>query len=1111
MFKKVLVMMLALVAVPTFALASWQVSASSTPARDALVVPSATSVTSGTYSTSASKALITVSDDDATVSFTVPTIPNYTLISVTVDGKILAPAASYTITKALVSDGPLNGQILIDHNIVANYASAASNSFKIKSIATPGGWISESQTVPFNTVAKFKVYKNPNHSLFGVYKLPVTFDSNNLEVPTTFDNSGVPVGGTPIVVSNGTYNITADKAYKIYAKFTADVKPLAASIGIPAALSATPGSVLDLIGSTTPGYKLLADTTGTAVSVSYAWTGDCGQAVGLDGSKRKITVPALGSSCTVTLTATTSDNQTASASSTITGAQIPVGSCLGCHSGDPNTPDKTAFTGKGHDAAGKTCSDCHNPTGTLSHAYKPVATILCTQCHGFTKAQYLPSCATASCHGSSDVHTIAAPATTNCATCHTAAVNHLGKTVPAVTTFTFAHSAKACASCHTSATHGAAAVACSSCHTKIPTLVKTDLVAACATCHNTTSQHTVTAIAAPTDTTGRCIDCHAVGLKHLGNFVNDNNGVRSIVDEFTKRSHHITGATPTDAQCVVCHLEGKVSGTAVVVDATKHMVDDKIHLRNADTNADFVWGGTEHTNMDNFCFSCHDSDGALAVPATFAGVAGFTGTAANPFGDTLKNSYDQVARAGVVDVKTAFLTTNASHHAVSGQRYTYRFSTVANATQWAARTGKPMPANSEIAELSAGYPNATINAFDPTETYDVAGPHEGGMATLYEADKFVYTYIPLGETKTVADNSVLHCGDCHTVGQWKVASSTSADGSATPVAIGAHGSANDYLLRNSLGTDALHSSQTYVCFNCHKGGQAAAFEHGNDTTFGNGPQVLAANAALYADLCAEGFIAATATVCTSPATSLPTWKAGWNAAHPNIIAGQVSGYATAHAVSAFHAQCVADSSNQVGSAGTPATPVLSRVWFTTGGGHKDRTLDFVPAAGATASMPTTASEGGNITGIGCTNCHNSGLRQGWGGIHGGNNTYTDGLGRTQTTYRFMPGMGNYRYAPPGGWDGNDLTDSTLTTMPGAGVGAGKPMGGCYTNSATDANNGFSSCAHHGTSTAQTTAGLQAAGGRATYGGGSASTPTAAEPTVREATAGNSLLTRPLKY
>ena len=634
---------------------------------------------------------------------------------------------------------------------------------------------------------------------------------------------------------------------------------------------------------------------------------------------------------------------------------------------------------------------------------------------------------------------------------------------------------------------------CKTCHTNVPAkAVAVNFVSNCAPCHTASGIGDPHSVRLISDLPGAndCVGCHDIAApQHGPNLVGDNSGVRSIVPEFNKRSHHITGAAPTNAQCAVCHLEGKKGATAgtIVVDQNFHMKDAKIHLRDVDNaGAEFAWDGADHTAMDNFCFSCHDSNGASDL-VTLKGLIP-AATASNPFNDTLTNSYDQVARTGVADVKTAFTATNASHHAVSGKRYTYRFSTAANAAVWAARTGKPMPAASEIAE---GHNDADGNPihFDPTETMTgefnlptkqlvtggfAAEPGEG-EATLYEASKFVATYVPLGATQNVADNSLLHCGDCHTVGQWKPGSSTNADGSSTPVAIGAHGSANEYLLRNSLGTDAIHNSLTYVCFNCHVAGVAPGLD---------------------------------------PA------KAGFGALHPNQNKNQIMGYATAHSVSAMHIQCLADSADNIGSVRR-----LSASWE----GDKVRVYDYFPAPGATAIAPNdgsvdpfftgTDANSGNITGIACINCHNSGLRNNFGGIHGGNLDYIDGLNRPQKTYRFMPGMGNYRYAPPGGWDGQNHTDASLETQAKSGVGAGKAMGGCYTNNTTTENAGYSACNHHGTSTG-ITGGSQAAldrlrvvmpAARSTYGGGTTSTPTASEPTVREATAGNALVTRPLKY
>jgi hypothetical protein len=101
---------------------------------------------------------------------------------------------------------------------------------------------------------------------------------------------------------------------------------------------------------------------------------------------------------------------------------------------------------------------------------------------------------------------------------------------------------------------------------------------------------------------------------------------------------------------------------------------------------------------------------------------------------------------------------------------------------------------------------------------------------LFDAGKFVSTYKPLGSSQQVADDSTLHCGDCHTVGQWKPFIGSEgpgnyamlANGTATTVAIGAHGANSEYMLRNDQGTNALGYQQGntaakagLVCYLCH--------------------------------------------------------------------------------------------------------------------------------------------------------------------------------------------------------------------------------------------------------------------------------------------------------
>jgi hypothetical protein len=375
-----------------------------------------------------------------------------------------------------------------------------------------------------------------------------------------------------------------------------------------------------------------------------------------------------------------------------------------------------------------------------------------------------------------------------------------------------------------------------------------------------------------------CVDCHSIGQNAGTRFVQDNNGVRVITGangEFGDsnrlntassggyRSHHIyNGATtaPQNAQCIACHLEGKAGpGRTTVVDATYHMKDTKVYLRSGNTaiSADVAWdpANPNHTDMDNFCMSCHNSAGAVDAYANISSaLKGMTAissalplSATNPFGDQLTNAYDQKVRPGVVDVYTQLDPSNPSHHAVRGKKYT-------------GRTRYDIPANRGVASQAAftnnsGAGNATLHnngagvlsAWQYFGTYSSStgsasgvGPNNypGSRTTLYDAGFFVATYTTL-DGNTLGDDSSLHCGDCHSVGQWTNHSakaitwnntSTASGGStiiSTTAVIGAHGSKNEYMLRTSNGSDSLqkqsslgkvpvvYTNGTYVCFLCH--------------------------------------------------------------------------------------------------------------------------------------------------------------------------------------------------------------------------------------------------------------------------------------------------------
>jgi len=490
-----------------------------------------------------------------------------------------------------------------------------------------------------------------------------------------------------------------------------------------------------------------------------------------------------------------------------------------------------------------------------------------------------------------------------------------------------------------------------------------------------------------------CVDCHDIAApNHGADLVNDNNGVRAVTGEFNKWSHHVTGVTLNNAHCAACHLEGKADGGKIVVDTTKHMADNKTHLRNSDTDADFAWdpAAPNFTGMDTFCMSCHDADGATStgsaaiqafINTNKINAAGKTAAPLNPFGDTISNQYDKLQRPAVVDAKGQFATTNNSHHAVLGKKYTGR-----------TRTGTTRA----VAATFASNSSATL---------------PGARSTIYDAGRFQSLYTTLadatGETGTrnggtsLGDDSTLHCGDCHTVGQYRA-----ADVGVKPfnnAVIGAHGSNNEYLLRNYAGTDVRHIGQQYdsagnfvatgpylVCFNCHI-----------ITTYGG-------------------------TGGTTTATGHDGERAGSEQCNgPYNTRSEPSGI-----------------SNLVST----LTPVVNDPYTGIG---EDRLMSVITRVNGTTAgsfgAQTTGHGGmlGNIYGIQCANCHNSGPKNGFGGIHGSKvQTYTDGLGNTTNARRFLPGLGNVMFVPgtKGGYTGG--TAKTYNNYSGNrnGTGTGRTVG-----------------------------------------------------------------------
>lgn len=201
-----------------------------------------------------------------------------------------------------------------------------------------------------------------------------------------------------------------------------------------------------------------------------------------------------------------------------------------------------------------------------------------------------------------------------------------------------------------------------------------------------------------------CIGCHSSSFaKTLGGGGNIRN-VTGAGGDFTMASRHLLGTTYTTIfkwDCIVCHMEGWATTTSVGKTSALHNeVGGKIDVRNADNWTSYwsidnrAWTTLDYANMDLFCVSCHDADGAagINVNTTNNGVNLTNARALQPFNTTdyVAGSWGTVKgstwhsltggqRTRVTNVKDQFYAGtggagagyngNPSQHAVLGQRY----------------------------------------------------------------------------------------------------------------------------------------------------------------------------------------------------------------------------------------------------------------------------------------------------------------------------------------------------------------------------------------------------------------------------------------------------------
>lgn len=324
----------------------------------------------------------------------------------------------------------------------------------------------------------------------------------------------------------------------------------------------------------------------------------------------------------------------------------------------------------------------------------------------------------------------------------------------------------------------------------------------------------------------RCLNCHAhdEGFKGSGSCLGCHgnsgddgtigpNNRRPLNPDFASNSHHVRttgGASLTDFDCVVCHAEGDISNNeptttayhenaiidlkdadqaGVVYSYDKDAIDTDVTGRSGNASwwnsGNPVWRTETRDNLDPFCLSCHDSDGATAAKNqnTNEGCAA-GGTDQNPFCDDLiTNTYDGGDRIDVVDIDSMVNDDGGSfppqgefaRHAIRGKS-------------------------------SSRYSSGTY---------------------IYDAGLFTNMQDQDSSTDIWKDTSVMGCADCHTT-----------DGANT-TAGNAHGSDSEYLLKDASGNATEGKWQknpavaTYNCFRCHNSTRYAdgSAHTGSDSNF----------------------------------------------------------------------------------------------------------------------------------------------------------------------------------------------------------------------------------------------------------------------------------------
>jgi len=314
----------------------------------------------------------------------------------------------------------------------------------------------------------------------------------------------------------------------------------------------------------------------------------------------------------------------------------------------------------------------------------------------------------------------------------------------------------------------------------------------------------------------RCVDCHASAQTGTHGTPRD-----AVVGEFGLAwGHKKSGrGAVTDADCIVCHLEGNYATQA----RSALHGDGNIDLRDPDgagetpitnmTGGAFTFTkfatsyaagsrtstGNTSNSVDNvltqkFCLACHDSNGATNPTVRTPG-----GTAFMPWGGVNLGANYTVANGaaavgGIVDVKTQLATSNRSWHPVLGPK-NRDFPTAARMND----PYKPTGTRGTAGTLSQG---VVMNCFD-CHNVSGASPLTTRTVAAHGNAQTIRGVATVSGTPS-ATNDVTFCKVCHA----GYVTGSSQHGAGSALSSGTDGGMTAYL--------------NYGCNICHSSGYATA-------------------------------------------------------------------------------------------------------------------------------------------------------------------------------------------------------------------------------------------------------------------------------------------------